>query len=151
MSEAVRVSSVETSKSVMAVIEAYFRKGQYAEITQAIGLHSILMDPQHTKGDQARLYRAILNLIKDRINAGNGKSYAEWYAEFPKLMEKLVTSKQIVTDRSSLDVLSSHYNAFGAFTSLDDFFFFALDDRKLSLDLIITYIEKTVELHKGRA
>jgi hypothetical protein len=30
---------------------------------------------------------------------------------------------------------------------VDDFFSWALDDRKLSLDQIVAYIEKTAEMH----
>lgn len=142
----VKVSSVETIEKLIQNIGELFKKGQYAEITQAIGMHSLLIDPQHTMSDQASRYRLVLDLLKDRIRTTKGRQYGAWYAQFPKLMEKLVSQKQIVTDAASQDLLGSHYEAFGAFKSVDDFFFWALDDRRLTLDQIVKYIEKTAEM-----
>ncbi len=146
MSGVVKVSSVETSQELMASIEEYFSKGRYAEITQAIGMHSILIDPQHTLGDQTRLYRAVLDMLKDKIKAVLGAHFSTWYATFPKLMDELVSSGVEITDKRAAVVLSSHREAFGPFKSVDDFFFWGLDDRKLELDQIVKYIEKTTEM-----
>lgn len=146
MPELVTVSSIDTIEKLKARIEELFKKGQYDEITQAIGMHSLLIDPEHTISDQARLYRLVLNMIKDRIKSSKGKSYADWYERFPKLMNELVSSGQIVTDAMSAAVISDHYAAYGSFKSLEDFFFWALDDRRLTLDQIVKYIEKTAEI-----
>jgi hypothetical protein len=145
MPEVVKVSTVEKSQSLMAAIEEYFKKGRYAEITQAIGMHSLLIDPQHTMSDQAHLYHIVLNLIKDKVRAALGKHYAAWYASFPKLMDELISSDAEVTDKFSIAGLASHREAYGPFKSVDDFFFWALDDRRLTLDEIIKYVEKTTE------
>jgi stress-induced morphogen len=142
----VKVSSVETMDKLNASIADFFKKGKYEEITESIGLHSILIAPQYTMKDQVSRYRAVLDLLKDRISKKKGKEYGAWYAQFPQLMEKLVSQKQIVTDALSQDMLSSHHEAFGAFKSVDDFFVWALDDRRLTLDQIVKYIEKTAEM-----
>jgi len=142
----VKVSSVETMEKLNMNIAELFKKGQYAEITQSIGIHSILFDSEHVIRDQASRYRFVLDLLKDRLSKKNGKGYGAWYAQFPKLMEKLASQKQIVTDAASQDMLNSHHEAFGAFKSVDDFFSWALDDRKLTLDQIVKYIEKTAEM-----
>jgi hypothetical protein len=149
MTEVVLVSDIEKLEKLRPYLEESFKKSQYSEITQAIGMHSLLIDPQHTMKDQAGLYRGILNLLKERIHGSKGKSYGAWYEAFPTLMDTLVTSKQTVTDKASLDVITSHRDAFGPFKSVEDFFFWALDDRKLTLDQIVTYIEKTADMHKG--
>lgn len=146
MQEVVQVSNVEKTEKLKIYLEESFNKARYPEITQAIGLHSIFIDPLHTMKDQANLYHGILQMIKDRISKSKGKNYGAWYASFPTLMDKLVSSKQGVTDKATLDVLSSHQAAFGAFKSVDDFFFWALDDRRLSLDQIVKYIEKTADI-----
>jgi hypothetical protein len=146
MPEVVLVSNVEKMDKLKIYLEDSFKKSQYSEITQAIGMHSLLIDPQHTMKDQAGLYRGILNMIKEKISRSKGKSYGAWYAAFPALMDKLVSSKQTVTDNASLDVITSHRDAYGPFKSVDDFFFWALDDRKLTLDQIVKYIEKTAEM-----
>lgn len=146
MPELVTVSSIDTMEKLKAKLEEFFNKGQYAEITQAIGMYSILIDPQHTISDQAQLYRMVLNMIKDRIRERKTKSYAAWYAHFPKLMDDIVASGQIVTDTMSSTVISDHYAAYGSFKSLEDFFLWALDDRRLSLDQIVKYIEKAAEI-----
>jgi hypothetical protein len=143
MPDLVRVGNIEKKEELKKYLEELFKKGKYSEMTQAIGMHSLLIDPQHTLGDQAALYRFVLDMIKDRIRTSKGKAYAAWYASFPKLMDQLVSSNQIVTDKASADVIASHRAAYGPFKSLDDFFFWALDDRRLELDQIVKYIETT--------
>jgi hypothetical protein len=146
MTELVTVSSIETDKNLAASIEAFFNKGHYAEITQAIGMHSLLIDPQHTMGDQTRVYRSVLDLLKDKIKTALGKHFSAWYVSFPKLMDEIVSSGVVITDSLAAGVLVSHREAFGPFKSVEDFFFWALDDRKLELDQIVKYIEKTAEM-----
>jgi hypothetical protein len=146
MPEVVKVSTVEKSRGLLASIEEYFKNGCYAEITQAIGMHSVLIDPQHTMSDQARLYGAVLNMIKDKVKTALGKQYAAWYVNFPKLMDELVSRGTEVTDKLAADLLASHHEAFGPFKSLEDFFLWALDDRRLTLDQIVKYIERTAEM-----
>jgi len=148
MPDVVRVANVENMEKLKMNIEELFKKEQYAELTQAIGMHSLLIDPQHTISDQTDLYRVVLNMIKDRLRKSKDKDYAAWYADFPKLMDELVFANQIVTDKSSLDVIASRRAAYGPFTSIDDFFFWALNDRRLTLDRIVAYIVKTTEMHK---
>ncbi len=145
MSEAVQVSTVENDQKLIATIEGYFKKGHYAEITQAIGLHSTLCDPRHMLADQTRLYRVVLNMIKDRLAGNLGKKYAAWYADFPNIVEGFLSSGKDVNDKLATAVLASHRNAYGPFKSVDDFYFWALDDRRLALDQIVKFIEKTVE------
>jgi hypothetical protein len=146
MPELVTVSSVDTIEKVKARIEDLFKKGQYDEITQAIGMYSLLIDPDHTISDQTQLYRLVLNMIKEKLRAGKGRSYSTWYERFPKLMDEIVSSGQIVTDAMSSTVISDHYAAYGSFRSLEDFFSWALDDRRLTFDQIVKYIEKTAEI-----
>jgi hypothetical protein len=143
MPEVVLVSNIEKMDKLKVYLEESFKKSRYSEITLAIGMHSLLIDPQHTMKDQAGLYHSILNMLKERISKSKGKSYGAWYTAFPALMDKLVVSKQIVTDSASLDVITDHRNAYGPFKSVDDFFFWALDERRLTLDEIVKYIEKT--------
>ena len=151
MQDVVMVSSLENSERLKAKIGEYFSKGGYSEITLAIGMHSLLIDPQHTMADQAQLYRHILNLIKDKIKKNNPKTYSSWFAAFPKLIEELISKNQIIIDKAASDVLASHYAGFGTFNSVDAFFFWALEDRRLPLDQIVKYIEKTVERQHGRS
>jgi hypothetical protein len=143
MQDVVQVSTVEKAEKLRAAIEALFKKGHYAEITQAIGMHSLLIDPQHTMGDQAALYRFVLDLIKDRVGNVKGKDYGAWYKDFPGILDEFASSRQVVTDEPTADVLASHHEAYGAFRSVDDFFSWALDDRRLTLDQIVAYIMKT--------
>jgi hypothetical protein len=145
MTEVVKVSTIESGQKLLATIEEYFKKGQYAEITQAIGLHSILIDPIHANEDQKRLYRTVLDMIKNRIAAKLAKQYSAWYSGFPAIMDRIVNGAQIVTDNAAAEVLASRRAAFGPFKSVDDFYFWALDDRRLSLDEIVKYLEKTSE------
>ena len=149
MPEVVLVSKIDNMEKLRPFIEDHFKNKRYAEITQAIGIHSILIDSEHTIRDQAGLYRTVLNLLKDRINKGKGKSYGSWYAGFPKLMDELRSSKQVVTDTASQDMIASHCAAYGPFKSMDDFFFWALDDRRMTLEQIVNYIEKTTAMHSA--
>jgi hypothetical protein len=112
-------------------------------------MHSLLIDPQHTMTDQTALYRFVLDMIKDRIGKTKVKGNATWYAAFPKVLDQLISSNQIVTDQASADVIASHRAAYGPFKSVDDFFFWALDDRRLELDQIVKYIEQTAALAVG--
>lgn len=143
MQEVVLVSTVEKKDKLKNYLEESFKNARYPEITQAIGMHSLLIDSEHTIKDQAVLYHDILNMIKEKIRTIMGKGYGDWYASFPKRMEALTSSKQVITDKASVDVIASHCDAYGAFRSVDDFFFWALDDRRLTLKQIIAYIEKT--------
>jgi hypothetical protein len=141
MQEVVNVSSVENLDQLKSYIDAHFAKNKYYEITQAIGIHSLLIDSEHTLGDQKSLYRQVLNLLKDRLKAKLGKNYAAWYASFPKLMSE--ASMPAGTDKNVEDVIDSRLHGYGPFKSVDDFFFWALDDRRLTLDRIVSMIEKT--------
>jgi hypothetical protein len=147
MPDVVLVSNIEKMEKLKSYLEDLFKKSRFSEITQAIGMHSLLIDPQHTMKDQAGLYRGILNMLKERIGGSKGKSYGAWYNAFPSLMDNLTVSKQTLIDNASLAVMSSHRDAYGPFKSVDDFFFWALDDRRLTLDQVVDYIEKTVEMH----
>ncbi len=143
MSELVVVSSVENMEKLKSTLEQLFTQKRYSEVTQAVGLHSILFDPLHMINDQSDLYRFVLKMLKDRIAKGRGKSYATWYEDFPKIMDQLVSANKIVTDAAAADILASRRAAFGPFDSLDDFFFWALEDRRLPLAQIVQYIEST--------
>ena len=143
MPEVVKVSTIETSKKLISTIEEYFKVERYAEITQAVGMHSLLIDSEHTISDQNSVYRSVLNLIKNRASSKLGKTYSQWYADFPKILATLVASNRIVVDQGSTDVLASHHAAYGPFKSLDDFFFWCLEDRRLTLAQIVKYIETT--------
>ncbi len=144
MQEVVMVSSLESSEQLKANIIRYFNEGRYAEITQAIGMHSLIIDPQHTMADQAALYRQVLTLIKEKIKREHPKSYSSWMKAFPSLIAALVSGNVVVTDRAAADVVASHVGAHGPFSSVDAFFFWALDDRRLALDEIVKYIDTTV-------
>ena len=67
MPELVTVSSVEKLESLRTTINELFEHGKYAEIVQSIGMHSILMEPEHMIGDQDSLYHLVLNLMKKKI------------------------------------------------------------------------------------
>ncbi len=151
MPEVVMVSNIEKLDRLKTYIEEQFKKGRYAEITQAIGMHSLLIDPQHTMDDQAHLYRMVLNLIKNKMNRDNTKHYSSWLTSFPAIMAGIAADRQVVADKTATVVLASRYAASGPFTSVDAFFFWALDDRRLSLDQIVKYIERTVEMHRKSA
>jgi len=146
MPELVMVSSVEKMENLKTYLGELFKQQSYSEITQAIGMHSILIDPQHTMNDQAGLYRQVLNMLKNRIINAKGKGYGSWYTGFPKVLDQIVTANQIVTDKTAADALASHRSAYGPFKSVDDFFFWALDDRRLPLAQIVKYIEQTAAM-----
>ncbi len=147
MPEVVRVGSVESSQTLQTTIEEYFKQGKYDAIMQAIGMYSILIDKNRTIEDQRRLYGTVLSLLKNRIAGALGRAYSAWYADFPKLLDGLVAQGQVVTDKMSAEVLASHRAAFGHFRSADDFYFWALDDRRLTLEQIVRYFEKTVQVY----
>lgn len=147
MPDLVTVTSVENLEKLKTTINTLFEQGKFAEITQSIGMHSILIDPEHMISDQKQLYRLVLNLIKNKINRENPKQYSSWIVEFPSLIDQIVKGSQIVTDAASQSGLASRTEAFGPFSSLDEFYFWALDDRRLTLDQIVAYIRKTVEMH----
>ena len=146
MPEVVLVSKIEKMDKLKVYLLDSFKKARYSEVTQAIGMHSLLIDPQHTMKDQAGLYHGMLNMLKEKIRNIKGKSYGAWYSSFPKLMDELMTSNQGVINKASLDVLASHHEGYGSFKSVDDFFFWALDERRLNLEQIVKYIEKTAEM-----
>jgi hypothetical protein len=145
MAELVRVSDIEKKEKLKSYLEELFKKGKYAEMTQAIGMYSILIDPEHTISDQSGLYHFVLDMIKDRVRTTKGKGYAAWYTGFPRTLDQMVSANQIVTDKAAADALASQRAASGPFKSLDDFFFWALDDRRLPLDQIVKYIETTAK------
>ena len=149
MPELVRVSNVENLNGLMSYINDQFGRERYAEIIQAIGMHSLLMDPEHTLTDQEQLYRLVLNLLKSKISRDDSRIYPSWLASFPKHLDRLVEQGQIVADAAAQSVLASHRSAYGPFASLDAFYFWALDDRRLPLDQIILYVLKTVELARS--
>ncbi len=141
MPDVVKVSTVETIQNLMSTIEGYFKAERYAEITQAIGIYSLLIDSEHTISDQNSLYRSVLDMIKNKMSGKLGKAYSQWYADFPKILATLVSGNRAVVDETATDVLASHHAAYGPFKSLDDFFFWSLDDRRLTLTQIVKYIE----------
>lgn len=151
MPEVVSVSSIDRLEKVKAHIQELFKKGQYSEITQSIGMYSILIDPQHTLADQKELYGFVLDMLKKRTGKDKTKQYAAWLAAFPKLMAGLAASDRIVTDKAAVDILADYHKAYGPFKSVDEFFSWALADRRLPLEHIVKYIEKTVEMHRGKA
>ncbi len=147
MPEVVQVSTVENDQKLITAIEAYFKKGHYAEITRAIGMHSALVEPGHMLGDQTRMYRIVLNLVKNKLAGTLGKNYAGWYSDFPHIVEEFLSSGKNVNDKHATAALASHRSAYGPFKSVDDFFFWALDDRRLTLEQIVKFLEKTAAKH----
>lgn len=143
MASLVRVADIENPDKLKTYIEEMFKKEQYAEITQAIGMYSIMVDPQKTLSDQTSLYRIVLNMLKDRISKAKGKEFGTWYVQFPNILDGIVSSNEVISDAATADVLSSHRSAFGLFKSVEDFFFWALDERRLTLEQIVKYIERT--------
>ena len=148
MPDVVTVSSVANLEDMKTTINTLFEQGKFAEIIQTVGMHSILMEPEHMIGDQDHLYHLVLNLIKKKINREDPKRYSSWLIAFPALLNRIVEEKQIVTDAASLYGLASRTDSFGPFSSLDEFYFWALDDRRLTLDQIVKYIERTVEMYR---
>jgi hypothetical protein len=148
MPDVVTVSSVEKIDELKKNIESLFHAGKYDEITQSIGMHSILIEPEHTKKDQRQLYRIVLELLKNKVRRENPKTCSSWLSAFPQLMAGIAEKKQILTDMAAADTLASHHGSFGPFSSVDAFFWWALDDRRLPLDQIVLYINTTVKMHK---
>ena len=146
MPQLVTFSSVEKLEELKTYVNDLFAKEQYAEITQAIGMHSILIDPEHTISDQDHLYRMVLNLLKKRIMNEHGTLYSSWLLAFPSLLVRVVQENIAVADAAAHSALASRHAAFGPFTSLDEFYLWALDDRRLSLDQIVAFVKKTLEL-----
>jgi hypothetical protein len=149
MPELVRVSNVEHLDALMTYINELFGKGKYAEIIQAIGMYSLLIDSEHTLGDQDRLYRLVLNLIKKKQAHDMPHTFAKWIASFPQLLAGMVSKGDFVTDEAARSELASHHAAYGPFASLDAFYFWALDDRRLPLDQIVRYIEGTTKIFRS--
>ncbi len=145
MASVVKPSDIDNLDKLKANIGELFKKEQYEDITQAIGMYSLMIDPQNTLSDQTSLYRIVLNLLKERISKKKGKEFGTWYVEFPNLLDGILSSNEIVSDAATADVLSSHRSAFGLFKSVEDFFFWALDDRRLTLEQIVQYIDRTAE------
>lgn len=150
MPELVAVSKVENIENVKTYINEQFEKGKYAEITQAIGMYSILMDPERAIRDQDHLYHLVLNLLKKKISREAPRSYSSWVRAFPALLEQLVQQGE-VTDESARVTLMSRMGAFGRFSSLDEFYFWALDDRRLTLDQVVRHVMRTFELHRSQS
>jgi hypothetical protein len=151
MPEVVVLSNIETMEKLKTYIGELLKKGRYDEISQAIGSYSIFNDPQHMRNDQSQLFHYVLDLLKGRISKKNNADYSSWLSAFPELMSELVANHTVVTDRAAADALASHHSAYGSFRSVDEFFVWALDDRRLPLDNIVMYIEKTVEMQRGKA
>jgi len=149
MPETVFVSQVETTDKLKATIAEQFKTGRYEEISRAIGLHSLLFDPQHTMNDQDKLYRIVLGMIKEKVHAEKGAGYGAWLTDFPAVLSGLVKSDRSGADLRSADVIASHEAGDGSFRSLDHFYFWALDDRRLTLGQIIRYITRSAAAHKG--
>lgn len=147
MPQLVTVSSIENSDKLMNYVNDLFERRRYAEITHAIGMHSILIDPEHMIGDQDSSYHLVLNLLKKRLVKEQGASYSAWLTEFPVILAGMVEKRLLVTDEAAQSALASRHSAFGPFSSLDEFYFWALEDRRLPIDQIIAYIDKSIELH----
>ncbi len=149
MRQLVTVSSIERLESLKNSLNDLFERERYEEITQAIGMHSILIEPENMLSDQDRLYSFILNLLKKRLAKRMEGSYSAWVRSFPSLLAGLVREGVVVTDEAARSALASRHAASGPFTSLDEFFFWALDDRRLPLGQIIGYVRKTVGLGRS--
>jgi len=148
MPELVTVSSVEKMDSLRTTINELFEHGKFAEIVQTIGMHSIMMEPEHMISDQDSLYHLVLNLVKKKIQREDPKRYSAWLIAFPALLSRLVNEGQVIADDAAQSALVSRLTSFGPFTSLDEFYFWALEDRRLPLDQLIRYIYRTTEMHR---
>jgi hypothetical protein len=148
MPELVTVSSVEKLDSLRTTINELFEHGKFAEIIQTIGMHSIMMEPEHMISDQDSLYHLVLNLKKKKVHREDPKRYSAWLIAFPALLSRLVNEGQVIADDAAQSALVSRLTSFGPFTSLDEFYFWALDDRRLPLDQLIRYIYRTTEMHR---
>jgi len=148
MPELVTVSSVQRLDELKTRINDLFERGRYAEITLSIGMHSILVEPEHMISDQDHLYHLVLNLLKNKVIREDPKAYASWVIAFPALLAEIVKEGRIITDRAAQDVLASRHDAFGPFSSIDEFWFWALEDRRLPLEQMMSYIRATIEMHR---
>ena len=148
MPQLVQVASVQQLESLKTYVNELFEKNRFSEISQAVGMHSILVDPEHMIRDQEQLYRLVLNLLKKKVASEVPHTYAAWMNAFPSLLASISEGKQPAPDASAQAVLASYHAAYGLFTSLDSFYFWALDDRRLPLDQIVLTIRKTVDMHK---
>jgi hypothetical protein len=151
MPEVVVLSNIENMEKLKTYLGELLKKGRYDEMTQAIGSYSLFIDPQHTRNDQSQLFHYVLDLLKGKISKKNNTDYSSWLSAFPKLMGELAESHTVVTDRAAADALASRHSGYGPFRSVDEFFAWALEDRRLPLDNIVKYIEKTVEMQRGKA
>jgi hypothetical protein len=148
MPELVTVSSVERLDDLKTRINELLEQERYEEITRSIGMHSILIEPEHMIADQDHLYHLVLNLLKKKVTREDPKRYSSWIIAFPALLAQFVSEGRIITDKAAQDVLASRHAAFGPFSSLDEFWYWALDDRRLPLGQIMRYIRATIELHR---
>jgi hypothetical protein len=148
MPELVTVSSVEKLESLRTTLNELFENGKFAEIVQSIGMHSILMEPEHMIGDQESLYHLVLNLIKKKVLREDPKRYSSWLRAFPALLNRIVDEGQVIADDAAQSALVSRLASFGPFTSLDEFYFWALEDRRIPLDQLVRYINRTIEMQK---
>jgi hypothetical protein len=105
MPELVRVSNVEKMDGLQSYINEQVARGKYAEIIQAIGMYSLLIDPEHTIADQERLYRQVLGLLKDKIRSKDPRIYALWLDSFPRHLDRIVEQEEIDKDASAQNVL----------------------------------------------
>ncbi len=142
----VRVADIEQVDRLKAYLQNLFDAGKYDAVSRAVGMHSELSDPEHTLADQASLFRYVLEILKHRLSSSQGHAYAAWYRCFPRSLDRLLETSGGELDQSSRNVLASHRAAYGPFRSLDDFYFWALDDRRLTLAQIIRLIEKTTAI-----
>lgn len=150
MPELLTVSNVENIEKLRSTIGELFKLGRYEEVSRAIGMYSIFIEPGRMRIDQSQLFHHVLDLLKNKLRKENGAD-SSWSSAFPKLMAELASSHTVVTDRAAADALASHHSAHGPFRSVDEFFVWALDDRRLPLDNIVKYIEKTVKMQKNKA
>lgn len=149
MQQLVTVSGIERMEDLKNSINRLFEQEQYEAITQSIGMHSILVEPENMLTDQDGLYHFVLNLLKKQLTRSIGASYSSWLKAFPSLLVRIDRDGALVTDASARSTLASRHAAFGAFTSLDEFYFWALDDRRLPLGQIVAYVRKTLEMHRS--
>ncbi len=149
MQHLVTVSSIERLESLKNSLNDLFEQDRYDAVTQSIGMHSILIEPEHMISDQDQLYHFVLNLLKKRMSRRLGKAYSSWLTAFPLLLARLVQEGVMLTDSAAQSALSSRHAAFGPFLSLDEFYFWALDDRRLPLGQIVGYIERTADMHRS--
>lgn len=148
MKETVKVEKLENIDQLKSYIEELFRKGLYDEINQAIGMHSLFIKPEYTRKDRHALLSYLLGLIKGKINKEHASGYYAWLSAFPKLLADIIANKSAIAGKASGHVLASRQSGYGPFMSLDDFFFWAMEDNRISLGDAVYYIEKTAELIK---